>query len=430
MAQEAGEEHGWRTIAWHHPGWWIFLLALTVRVALIFSTGSYQHPERTEVVRISIKLAENDEFADAYGPGTGPTAHTSPLYPLLLSCVFRLLGTGQAGELGQETLSSLIGSLACALLPSLGLAFHLGRTTGVWAGLCSALLPVNFWAETKGSFEAALSGLALVAVCLYFALAWERGRLSLREACVGGVIAGAAFLTSPSILPVVALLLAIGARLFRARIRTYALWAGVFTGLSIALLLPWAIRNQRVLGSPVFTRTNLGLQLMISNNDMAHADYHENEGPLWRLHPFMNDDARADVMRMGEAAFNQEQVSRAVSWIRKHPERFLELTARRFALFWFPRMVRIPQTILIRCEAIAGIVGFLLLLRTDNRAKWIIGGVWLGYPLIYYFVEASARYRYPIDWSFVLLGAFAATSLLAAKRARTNQLLQARSTGR
>ena len=92
---------------------------------------------------------------------------------------------------------------------------------------------------------------------------------------------------------------------------------------------------------------------------------------------------------MGEAAFNQEQVSRAVSWIRKRPERFLELTAQRFALFWFPRMVRTPQTVLIRCEAIAGIVGFLLLLRTDNPAKWIVGGVWLGYPLIYYFVEAS-----------------------------------------
>jgi 4-amino-4-deoxy-L-arabinose transferase-like glycosyltransferase len=190
VAPKAGEELGWRTFAWHHTAWWIFLLALTVRVALIFAIGSYQRPERTEVVKIAIKLAENGEFADAYGPGTGPTAHTSPLYPLLLSCVFRLFGTGQAGELGQEILSSLIGSLACALLPYLALAFHLGRTTGVWAGLCAALLPVNFWAETKGSFESALSELALVVICLYFALAWERERFSLREACAGGVMRG------------------------------------------------------------------------------------------------------------------------------------------------------------------------------------------------------------------------------------------------
>jgi hypothetical protein len=404
--------------AWCHPAWWIFLVALTVRVSLILALGSYQRPERTEIVNIAINLAENGEFADAYGPGTGPTAHTSPLYPLLLSCVFGLFGTGQAGELAQEVFSSLIGSIACALLPSLALAFHIGRTTGVCAGMGAALLPVNFWAETKGSFEGALSGLALVVICLYFARAWERKRFSLREACAGGVIAGAAFLTSPSTLPVVALLLAIGAWLFRARMRAYALWAGVFTGLSIALLLPWAIRNQHVLGSPIFTRSSLGLNVMFSNNDLAHADYHENESMLKRFQPLLNDDVRAEVARLGEAAFNQEQMRRAVSWISTHPARFLELTGARFALFWFPRMMRTPQTVLMRGEAIAGMVGFLLLLHTDKLAKWIIGAIWLGYPLVYYFVEAFARYRYPIDWSFVLLGAFALTRLLSARGVR------------
>jgi hypothetical protein len=135
---------------------------------------------------------------------------------------------------------------------------------------------------------------------------------------------------------VVALLLVIGAWLFRARIWAYALWAGVFTGLSIALLLPWAIRNQHVLGSPIFTRTTLGLILMISNNDMAHADYHENEGSLWQLHPMVNDDVRDDVMRVGEPAFNQEQMRQAVSWIRKHPERFLDLLLRDSRSSGFP----------------------------------------------------------------------------------------------
>jgi hypothetical protein len=37
----------------------VFLLALTVRLALILATGSYQRPERTEVVNIAIKLADN-----------------------------------------------------------------------------------------------------------------------------------------------------------------------------------------------------------------------------------------------------------------------------------------------------------------------------------------------------------------------------------
>ncbi len=428
MTQRANEAHRWSAPFSRHPGWWVFLLALTVRLVLILATGSYQRPERTEVVNIAIKLADNGEFADPYGPGTGPTAMWSPLYPLLLSGLYRLLGTGQAGEIGQEVFSSLIGSVAGALLLSIALAFHMGRTAGLWAGLCAAVLPVNFWSETKGSFESALCGLALLVVCWYFAVVWEHGRFSLREACTGGLIAGVALLTSPVILPVVALLLAIGAWLFRAQIRSYALWASTFTGVSIALLLPWAIRNDHVLGSPVFMRLGLGMNLMVSNNDLSHADYQENDrqGLMQRFEPLLNDDVRAEKARMGEVAFDHEQRRRAVSWIRRHPERFLELTAVRFVLFWFPRMVRTPQTILIRCEAIAGIVGFLLLLRTNKRAKWIIGAVWLGYPLIYYITEAFPRYRYPVDWTFVLLGAFAVTTVLAQRRVRTNQHLQMR----
>ena len=142
--QSASEVHRWYAPFFRHPGWCVFLLALTVRLALILATGSYQRPERTEVVNIAIKLADNGEFADPYGPGSGPTAMWSPLYPLLLSAFFRLLGTGQAGEIGQEIFSSLIASVACALLPLIALAFHMGRTAGVSAGLWAALLPANF----------------------------------------------------------------------------------------------------------------------------------------------------------------------------------------------------------------------------------------------------------------------------------------------
>lgn len=59
---------------------------------------------------------------------------------------------------------------------------------------------------------------------------------------------------------------------------------------------------------------------MFSNNELSHALYHENKGLLGRLEPILNDDVRADVMRMGEPAFNQHRTRRAVSWIRQHPE--------------------------------------------------------------------------------------------------------------
>lgn len=421
MTPADARELGSSTPIWRRAGLWIFFLALAVRLGLIFTLGTYRIPERTEIVKVAIALAEEGRFADAYGPGTGPSAHTSPLYPLLLSGIFRIFGTGQAGEVGQEILSSIFGALVCALLPALAAAFGMGRATGIWAGLFAAAVPVNFWSETKGSFEGSLAALLLLLVCLCFALAWERERFFMREACVSGVAAGAAFLTSPSVLPIVVLLLAIGGWLFRTELRRYAKWAGVVAGVSFALLLPWAIRNEYALGSPVFTRLSLGLNLSFSNNDDAHADYHENETLMFRLQPMANPEVRDEVKRMGEVAYNRQETRKALSWMRTHPTRFLKMTAERIALFWFPRMVRTPQTILIRLEAIAGMIGFALLLRTGKRAKWIIGAVWLAFPLIYYVVEAFARYRYPIDWSFLLLGSFAATHLVAAGKAPSEQ---------
>jgi len=55
----ASEVHRWYAPFFRHPGWCVFLLALTVRLALILATCSYQRPERTEVVNIAIKLADN-----------------------------------------------------------------------------------------------------------------------------------------------------------------------------------------------------------------------------------------------------------------------------------------------------------------------------------------------------------------------------------
>ena len=76
----------------------IFVLALLVRLIIIFTTKTYRIIEHTEVINVATSLATHGTFADAYG-ATGPTAHTSPLYPILLSLIFRLFGTGVPGEL-------------------------------------------------------------------------------------------------------------------------------------------------------------------------------------------------------------------------------------------------------------------------------------------------------------------------------------------
>jgi hypothetical protein len=71
----------------------IFVLAFAVRIALLYTTRSYLEEEHSEVTNVASSLASGRGFASAYW-NTGPTAHTSPLYPLLLSLVYRSFGTG------------------------------------------------------------------------------------------------------------------------------------------------------------------------------------------------------------------------------------------------------------------------------------------------------------------------------------------------
>src|SRR6516165_5260718 len=108
----------------------LFLIAFAVRVACMLATHSYRHPEHSEVVHIAMALAAKGAFADAYSDHSGPTAHAAPLYPLLLSGVFRLVGVGARGDLAQEIFSSLLSSAQYALLPWVaevsGMSFFVG----------------------------------------------------------------------------------------------------------------------------------------------------------------------------------------------------------------------------------------------------------------------------------------------------------------
>src|SRR5271166_4039693 len=86
--------------------YFVFSIAFCVRLAIIFGTKSYLQVEHTEIVRVATSLAEHGTLADAFGRQTGPTAHVAPMYPILLSLIFRVFGTGLAGEIAQEAFSS------------------------------------------------------------------------------------------------------------------------------------------------------------------------------------------------------------------------------------------------------------------------------------------------------------------------------------
>jgi len=395
----------------------IFALALCVRVIIIFKTRTYLDIEHTEVVRIATSLATQGTLADAYGH-SGPTAHASPLYPILLSLIFRIFGTGVAGEIAQETFSSSIASLIYAALPTLSTASGLGSEPGIFAGLVGAVLPVNFWSETKGSFEAPLVGLLLMMFSIVTARVWRSADFSARRALVVGFVSGAALLASPTLAPVILASLFLGYAFFRQTKAKECIRFGLIVlGIATLCLTPWAVRNYLVLGSAVWSRSNLGLELYISNNDMAAPNWYDNisSGLFNRSHPFPSRIEQRKLQAMGELPYEHEKLTSAVHWIVTHPQRFGWLTMRRIYYFWFPRMRRRAQSILMGLFTVGAGAGLIRFLRSGNVTAWLFLGIVALYPIIYYIVEAFARYRCPIDWVLIFLTAFWIWSIVSSR---------------
>jgi hypothetical protein len=369
---------------------------------------SYRHPEHSEVVRIAIALATKGAFADAYCDNCGPTAHAAPLYPLLLSGVFRLVGVGARGDLAQEIFSSLLASAQYALLPWVAEACGMSFSAGVLAGALGAFLPINKWIQTKGNFEYALAALLCVIVSGAIFRAWRNKRNSVTEQVRLGILWGLLLLTAPQLAP--SMLVTLGySVLIRPDSRKRALvFAMVQLTLVAACLAPWAIRNWVILDAPIWSRSNLGLELHISNNPDSSATWDETDvsGVLMRMHPYNGGPPLARYLALGEVQFNAEQKDEAMQWMIRHAREFALLTAQRIYYFWICPLKRREQMVALALITIMGFLGLRVFYRTGTHASRYFAILWVIFPLPAYLFMQSGRMRYPIEWTSFLLAAY------------------------
>lgn len=430
----------------------VFLVAFAVRVALMVVTRSYRQTEMFEVERIARSLVMQGTFADAYGDGVGPTAHSAPLYPLLLALVYRVFGVGWPGTLGQELLSSGLASLQYALLPLVARVCGMPVLAGILGGLLAALVPANRWVQTKGSFEYSLAALLMVLFSLVVLRAWNDRALTRSSGVLLGLLTGLIMLTSPQTGPLFAGVAITTVAIFFHSVPLPRLvtFLAIQAAISAAMLVPWAARNQAVLGAPIWSRSNPGMELALSNNDMASPVWEENmqNGLFSRMHPFSSRADRDRIREIGEVRYNRERMHEATRWIGDHPARFISLTIRRAGLFWFPIAVRRGQTIALAAVTLAGLAGFACFAPRRRRPhsgtssdtanvtgspehgatntihdssrpvapepspRWLaarfFSTLWVVFPLSSYAFQMSVRPRYPIEWSLFLFAGYLA----------------------
>ncbi len=386
----------------------IFGIALIVRLAFILAAHPYRDLERYELERTAISLATNGVYGNPYAIPTGPTAHVSPGYTLVLAGLFRIFGTGTRAEIIKELLSSVVTSFSCSLLPWVAVNLRFGRNAGIVAGLFSALLPLSPLVQIDGDWEAPYTALSLMLICVISNRVWRDRLLSSRRAALHGLCWGVVLLFVSALAPLFLVLLVAGSWFCRkAGLRRYLVFACIEALVAAACLAPWAIRNEIALGAPVWTRTNFGLELRVSNNDFATPDQRVNylRGVYHLYHPLQSPTEAAKVRDMGEIAYNQKAANTAKAWIVSHPSRFVQLCLGRARCFWFYPDPSRMKAILLGLVMVFGFAGLIYFWTVNWKSATLITLVLIIYPLPNYLVHVGVRQQYPIDWIMALLGA-------------------------
>jgi hypothetical protein len=402
----------------------IVALGLCLRLAAAVPFASRE--TEGEAARAALAFATTGTIADSFGPGQGPTAHLSPVMPVLAGSIHRLFGPGTpAAHYAQSALAAVLVAFAALCLNAL---FARAGTPRAWrlAGLAVlAIAPLSEWLDPILPMELvsfrAWEGALAVALGLGGAL-WlhhlqSAGDIGDRTIAGVALLAAFTFVTSPPM--GVALYLCCAVVMLQLPRRRWPGMMLVATAALALLVVPWAWRNQRQLGEPVWLRSNFGLELALANHDAAvdPADPAAvMRGRLDAIHPFRS---AANLARMqaagGEVAYARALGAESRAWIAAHPTEFVRLCARHLAEYFVPpawhwrvvyadlpaaRQAAVHGTI-----GILGLAGALAALAVAART-YLLALIMLMVPALPYAItQPNLRYHY---LAFGLLVMFAA----------------------
>ena len=411
---------------------WIVLAALALRLAvvcIVFRDLPYAEPFNGhaqfgwEMGWIARALATGRGFSSPYQPWSGPTAMQPPLYPFLLSLVFRLFGVFSiASGFVILSLNSLLSALTC--IPVFYSAkYSLGPRGARMAAWVWAAYPFAIYFSAGRVWEYALTGL-LFTTCFCIA---QRIHSSSKPMVwfAWGALFGLTALSNPAILSLLPFLLLMA--MWRARqINHRWLVNGALTALgTLALLAPWMARNESALGILCPVRDNFWMEFYSGNNGDPALN------PI-ATHPVNNPAEMANYLAIGEHAYMAEKHSLAIAAVKADPLFAVQKTARRVLYYWtgfwsfsadeLAREPYSPGNVFYCC-----CISFLMLrgvrrLWRFNRAAALPYLLMIAvFPLAYYLTYPLMDYRQPIEPAILVL---AVSGALPIRKLHPSRLIQ------
>jgi hypothetical protein len=367
---------------------------------------------QTETGHIAYSVATGKGFSSPFQRDSGPTAWLTPVYPLLVAGIFKVFGLYTRGAFFAAIFLNIVFSTAtCVPIFCVGKQIAgLGAGSGgawLWALFPNAILIPFEWI-----WDTSLA--ALLAALLLWATLELAESARWRDWIGYGLLWGLMLMTNPSVGAVFPVLLGWlayrGWRSGKFRVSMPALAAAI----AVACCVPWTVRNYVVFHRLIPFRSNFAYELYIGNN--------ENYDELRRGLPAVitQDMETLRYLRMGETAFMDEEMRKAVRFIKGHPRTEVDLVRWRFVDFWMGvpdpwRTFRAAESGLIRVILVGNLVSSVgtlagLVMLFVRRSEYAIPSAAYPvlFPILYYVTHTSLRYRHPIDPVLLLLTAVAA----------------------
>lgn len=415
----------------------MLVIGLVVRIILWFSFhGTYlQIDDERDYNQLAVSLATNGTFAMQNGQ---PTSIRPPLYPLLVSFIYRTCGTEnfQAVRLCQLVLS-LATVVLIYLISHRLYDQHTARAAGWITSLYPSLLGYNNLLLTEVLFAFWLC-LACFLLQLYFM------RTQLRWLVGFGIVLGLGALTRsvlwlfPPFLIVYLILVTRDIQL-RRRVPLVLVPAIAFC-LTIA---PWSYRNSVL--QQTFTAVDVmgGRNFMMGN--YAHTPMYRmwdaigitDERAWYRV--LAEDNPGYDTLTQGQR--DKLAMRHGVQFVVGHPWLTAQRTIVRFFNFWqldrsliaglsrgwwYPlsgRMLALVALVIFTSYAsslVCSVFGFLTLPPSDRRLHWFLLLLVAFVCAVHTAIFAHSRYHKSLmPFLFIYTGHFACNWRLALTRFRT-----------
>jgi hypothetical protein len=404
-------------------------------------------PFAQETGSVALALCEGQGFSSPFRNNTGPTAWLVPVYPLLLSALFRVLGPVNLHSFAAiVSVNIIFSTLACIPIFCIGQRLG-GRAVASLAAWLWVLLPSAIMIPFEWVWDTSLSAF-LVALLLYLTLALADSR-KVRDWLTYGAWWGVSLLTNAAIgallLPWIGWTVYRQSRLATAPeapgpgnpsrststtnahpLRCFATWRGPLLSLAVATLccLPWTVRNYVQFHKLIPLRSNFAFEFWSGNNSIFDP---YGGSPMARITQFA--EVR-QYQKLGETAYMADKWRRAKEFVRTHPKLEVQLTRERLITTWFCTKTPIADFLetdswLIRIIFlynamlfIGAVVGIYVLGRRRNIFTFPLAAVPLFFPLVYYITHVSLRLRHPLDPVLAILTAVSITALSSAVSAR------------